>query len=218
MGQRVEGRHFRHPLTPWYVIRDAHVVLHAKNPEEARPKSRPLGVLQRSDDVAPIRISSVTRLHPVWPFLAVGRSLQVRLEPARTNRGSPWRPVATEAASDGDPPCDGPPLTSRSLGSSSRSVPTAEAIGWRVRLPFAARHPVSRWSYSVKSGPVPILWLAPPDNQKVRHLGHNCNSIGWFVFATQNQFSRSVPSRNIEHLKGLFPLCHTGWVRCEHAQ
>jgi len=81
-------------------------------------------------------------------ILPVGRSLEVRLKPARTSRGSSWHSAAAEAASGGDSPFDEPPLISRSLGSSSRSVPAAEAPGWRVRLPFAARHPVSRWTDS----------------------------------------------------------------------
>ncbi len=41
----------------------------ARNPEEARPKSRPLGVCIRSDNVTPVRAPTVSRFFPVCLFL-----------------------------------------------------------------------------------------------------------------------------------------------------
>ena len=124
----------------------------AKNPEEARPKPCPLGVL------AEVNLRSLLSERDRFPgspgrsTLVVGRSLGAKSEPAALGRSRGPRTLRGRSpVGVGHPPCGESPVVCRRLGSSSRPVPSAEAAGCDTSL-LAPLGPVSRWPSPEGSG------------------------------------------------------------------
>ena len=145
------------------------VAPNAKNPEEARPKPCPLGVL------AEVNLRSLLSERDRFPgspgcsTLVVGRSLGATSEPAALGRSRGPRTLGSRSpVGVGHPPCGGSPVVCRRLGSSSRPVPSAEAAGCDTSL-LAPLGPVSRWPSPEGSGLPNPSGLRPPSKGEGIH-------------------------------------------------